>query len=123
MSFMPGLLPAAPANMPGLPPHTHCSMLTENVMMLAGNPTPAPHIFCSMAMLASMRVRWIAGHRPRGNDTLMPRLHTPFPTAMFAWRDARNDVRDGGHWHRILMSLIPMQLPVPEQMREHAGWG
>jgi hypothetical protein len=61
MSSIPGLLPAAPANMSGLPPHTYCSMLTENVVMLAGNPTPAPHIFCSVAMLASMRVHWIAG--------------------------------------------------------------
>ena len=29
--------------------------------MLAGNPTPMPHIFCRMVMLASMQVHWIAG--------------------------------------------------------------
>ena len=29
--------------------------------MLAGNSTPASHIFCSMAMLTSMQVHWIAG--------------------------------------------------------------
>ena len=96
MSFIPGLLPAAPANMSGLPPHTHCSMLTENVVLLAGNPTLMPHIFCSVAMLASMRVHWIAAAPSARNNTLMPRLRTPFPTAMFAWRDARNEASDGG---------------------------
>ena len=35
-------------------------MLTENVV-LAGNPTPAPRSFCSVAMLTSMRVNWMAG--------------------------------------------------------------
>ena len=123
MSFIPGLLPAVPANMSGLPPHTHCSMLTENVVLLAGNPTPASHIFCSVAMPAAMRAHWMRGHRPRGNDTLMPRLHTPFPTAMFAGRDARNEASDGRHRHRILTSLIPMQLPVPARICEHAGRG
>ena len=46
--------------MSGLPPHMYCSILTKNVVMLAGNSTPTLYIFCSMAMLASMWVYWIA---------------------------------------------------------------
>ena len=62
----------------------------------------------------------LRGQRPRGNDTLMPGLRTPCPAVMFACRDARNEASDGGHRHRI---LIPMQLPVPAQVCEHAGRG
>ena len=82
MSFIPGLLPAVPANMSGLPPYVHYSMLTKNVMLPAGCPTPMPCNFCSIMMLASMRMHYFAG----GNDTLTPRLCTACPVAMIAWR-------------------------------------
>ena len=44
---------------------------------------------------------------------LMPGLCAPCPVAMFAWR---NEASNGVHWHRILMLLIPMQLPMPAQV-------
>ena len=45
MSFIPGLLPAAPANMSGLPPHTHALQHAHRECRVASREphTRAPH--------------------------------------------------------------------------------
>ena len=69
-------------------------MLTENVVLLAENPTPAPHILCSVVMLASMWVHWIARARSMRKQHTDSQVAHPIPY---------NDVH--GQWWALAQDL------------------